>query len=299
MEEKKIANSPDLINIEGTTKILEQMKRNICKIYNGNGTGFFCYIPYKNRKLKVLMTNYHVINKHFLNENDIIVLGINDEKEFKKISLRDGDDRKIYINENYDLTIIEIKDEDKLNDYNFLELDNYLFEKNSESIYSSNSIYILQYPNFEKTCVGYGVLKTIDNNNIKHLCCTEKGSSGSPILNLKTYKVIGIHKNHSEKYNCGTFLKIPIEQLNTNNEMISFKQFKKNYYYDIYFTDKGNGKENNLNNNENNYFYFNNDINYNKNAYNENIIELLKFIPEEELKANLNPNYFEDMKKMN
>ena len=28
---------------------------------------------------------------------------------------------------------------------------------------------------------------------IEHLCSTEEDSSGSPLLSLKTYKVIGIH----------------------------------------------------------------------------------------------------------
>ena len=45
MNEKKICDYPEFVNIEGTETILEQMRKSICKIYKGNGesgTGFFC-----------------------------------------------------------------------------------------------------------------------------------------------------------------------------------------------------------------------------------------------------------------
>ena len=45
--EQKIINYPDPITIKGTTNILEQMKKSICKIYKGNGTGFFAIFHIK------------------------------------------------------------------------------------------------------------------------------------------------------------------------------------------------------------------------------------------------------------
>jgi hypothetical protein len=66
--------------------------------------------------------------------------------------------------------------------------------------YIGNSIYILHYPShFEenKASVSYGILKSRCEDktyNFRHLCLTEKGSSGSPILNLLNNKVIGVHK---------------------------------------------------------------------------------------------------------
>ena len=44
-----------------------------------------------------------------------------------------------------------------------------------------------------------------------HNCTTENGSFGSPILNLQTNKVIGIHNKSSTNYNIGTLLKLPIK----------------------------------------------------------------------------------------
>ena len=50
--------------------------------------------------------------------------------------------------------------------------------------------------------------------NIVHKCNTLLGSSGGPILNLSTKKVIGIHKAFifKEKYNIGTLLKYPLNK---------------------------------------------------------------------------------------
>ena len=64
-------------------------------------------------------------------------------------------------------------------------------------IYRNNSIYILQYPGGKRLGVSYGILKEIYEDkkyNFKHLCCTEEGSSGSPIINIINNKLIGIHK---------------------------------------------------------------------------------------------------------
>ena len=58
------------------------------------------------------------------------------------------------------------------------------------------TIYILQYPLGDKAFVSYGIIKSIEEineYNFNHICSTNEGSSGSPILN-KDNKVIGIHK---------------------------------------------------------------------------------------------------------
>ena len=52
--------------------------------------------------------------------------------------------------------------------------------------------------------------------NINHNCTTEEGSSGSPIINLQNYGVIGIHRGFLNKINKGILLKIPIEEFNGN-----------------------------------------------------------------------------------
>jgi len=80
-KEKLLVKYPFPITISGTKTILEQMEKCICKIENknGNGTGFFCKIPFNNQEMKVMMTNNHVINEEILKE-DKIKIAINDNQ---------------------------------------------------------------------------------------------------------------------------------------------------------------------------------------------------------------------------
>ena len=58
--EDLIENSPIPVSIEGTEKILSQMKNSICKIYSKDGkkgTGFFLKISFKNNTFYFLVTN--------------------------------------------------------------------------------------------------------------------------------------------------------------------------------------------------------------------------------------------------
>ena len=87
----------------------------------------------------------------------------------------------------------------------------------TENQYKKKSIYILHYPN--KRYVSYGLInELIKYKTIKHYCNTEYGSSGSPILSLNSYKVMGVHygspKNINYKYNYGTYIKYAINELN-------------------------------------------------------------------------------------
>ena len=68
-DERFIDNYPIQASIKTTENILEQMKRSVCKIYNGRekGTGFFCKIHNNNQEkdIKVLITNNHVLDKDY------------------------------------------------------------------------------------------------------------------------------------------------------------------------------------------------------------------------------------------
>ena len=199
----------------------------ICRIKKkgANGTGFFCIIPLnENTYMNCLITNYHVLNEKYFKENKEINLLLNDDNETKKIDLNIK--RRIYYNKEYDTTIIELKEEDNIKEY--LELDDNIFKDNEDLLYEEKSIYILQYPKGVEACVSYGILSKIKNYDIIHKCSTDSGSSGSPILNLKNNKVIGIHKgspNYAKNFNYGTLLKYPlnnfINQNKTKNDFIN------------------------------------------------------------------------------
>ena len=73
---------------------------------------------------------------------------------------------------------------------------------------------------------------------IKHLCNVGPGSYGSPILNLSTNKVIGIHKGSFTDINnnIGILLKYPLNEIN-NQIKLKLKINKKDINKEIYFLD--------------------------------------------------------------
>ena len=231
--QKYIEDYPIPITAERTEIILYQMKNCICKIYmddGSKGTGFFCKIPYPNKDhlLAVLVTNNHVINESHLGNDKSIYFSIDNDKIKNRIIIGD---RKVYTSELYDTTIIEIY-EDKDNINYFLGLDFDINEKDCNDIYINKSVYTLQYPNNERVSVSYGIIKdTSKNYDIFHLCSTDKGSSGSPILNINTNKIIGIHKGtySNQNYNKGILLFYPfkefLSQMEENNKNNMIKKF--------------------------------------------------------------------------
>ena len=206
----------------------------ICKI-DGNkaGTGFFCKIKRGEELIPVLITNYHVIDDNYMKQNKYLKFYINDKSHIIDLN----SESKIYSSSNneYDMMIIRLK-EGQVN--NYLDIDENIFEDNSENYYENDSIYILHYANAEEAKVSFGKgIKKVDNYDIKHLCHTEPGSSGGPILSRMTNKVIGIHKGSIGRgkcdYNIGTFLKYPLNEVKNQNkpEENRPKVSKNNNYY--------------------------------------------------------------------
>ena len=229
IEEGIIKESIDSITIKQTEEILNQMKNSICKI-NGKttGTGFFCYINYEGKEIPCLVTNYHVLDNNFIKEKKMIDISMNDNGIIEEISIKEKDIIYLSPNNEYDTIIIKLKKEK--NNINYLKLDDKLFNKNSEKEYES--IYILHYPNASFASVSYAKgIKIINNYDIEHKCNTLSGSSGGPILNLTTNKVIGIHKgainkNNNVKFNIGTLLKFPLNEINNNKNKSNIKNEK-------------------------------------------------------------------------
>ena len=212
---------PNIISFESTKKIVNQMEKKICKIKIGNnqGTGFFCKIPFPDKEhyLTALITSNHIINEKTLKEEDkIILVKIKEEIEKNVINLNN---RMKYTNEEYDITIIEIKKEDNI-DY-FLEIDEIIMNdlinnKNKNEDFKDKTLYVMQYPK-GKLSVSYGIFENIYENKkylFRYQCTTYEGSSGSPILNADSNKVVGIHINSTTDkiYNKGLFLNYVIKE---------------------------------------------------------------------------------------
>ena len=152
-----------------------------------------------------MITNNHIIDKSILSRSKELWVELLNTK--KKIEINNT--KKIYTSIQNDITIIEINKEKENIDY-FLELDEIALDENP-NLFNEN-IYIIQYPCSQyipQASVSYGIAKCCSDTNIIHLCSTDQGSSGSPILRLATQQVIGVHKLYSLSWNSnvGTFLR--------------------------------------------------------------------------------------------
>jgi hypothetical protein len=122
--------------------------------------------------------------------------------------------RKIFTNKEYDVTIIEIKKEDEIDEESFFNLDNQIFQDKSPEIFKNSQIYLL-YDSKRGLQISSGEIKRIEEKEYKIFYSgqTIEGCSGCPIINKENFQVIGIHIGEYTKEECkiGSLLKKPIE----------------------------------------------------------------------------------------
>jgi hypothetical protein len=208
---ERTINKPSSLSVEQMKYLSSLSEKCVCKInkLNEAGTGFVCKILYQNefRVLPVLITNKYVLDENNIKINDIIHLSFNNDQIIRTIKITNS--RKAYIDEDLDITIIEIKpNEDQI--YDYLEIDDY-----NNKNYKNEEICILEYPN--ETSLSFGKLIEINDRNINHNCPTKYDSSGSPIINLSNNRIIGIHKGVNKlnkNIQMGTLIKYVIERFN-------------------------------------------------------------------------------------
>ena len=201
--------------------ISKEKQYSVCKIEKNDkscATGFLCIIPF-NSKLKplaVLITCNHVLSNEDIEYGKEINLIINDNIK-KKLYIDES--RKVYTSneKHYDITMIEINEEDGFNINNLLEIDYDIYNEGSlNDRFRNESVYLIHYPEGKNSSFSVNVIQNIDSNNIKirHLCSTDYGSSGAPIIDLKSFKVIGVHigKHKTNDYNFGVILRNPIQE---------------------------------------------------------------------------------------
>ena len=218
IEDEKLYGNVKPISFKNLRIINEQNKYSVCKIIKGKkiyGTGFLCFIPFKTilNRLPVLLTCNHVLSKEDVEIGKEIKL-IFDDKNIKILVIDES--RKVYKENPYDITMIEIKESDGFNMTKLLEIDYEIYDEGQlNDKFKNEPIYLIHYPKGSNSSFSNGVIKKIDSNNLilGHNCSTEYGSSGAPIINSDTFKVIGLHKgnNKNNKFNCGIILRKPIE----------------------------------------------------------------------------------------
>ena len=178
-EEGIIKGAVDIVTIKQTQKILMQMEGSICKIKGKLiGTEFFCHIKYEFKDIPCLMTNFHVLDKQYIKNNNKIEISMNDNAINEEITINEQDIIYQSKKDEFDLIIIKLKEEQEyMKNINYLELDENLLHINSKKGYES--IYILHYPNAQNASVSYGNGITFDEENkydTQHKCNTSSVS---------------------------------------------------------------------------------------------------------------------------
>ena len=236
------------LNLNEVDKINKQMEKCVCKIYGEDniGTGFFIKINGQNNKIyPILVTNNHILKKEDIEKGKEITISINNDDKYLIINIDES--RIIFIDNLFESTFVQIKEaEDQfLNTCDYLEIDERTYYKNGLS--ENESLYILNYPKGRDATYSQGSLIDINSNEIKYHCNTKDGSSGSPILSLETYKVIGIHsskgKNRDIEINKGILINYPIIEFKKYLNDTPIENRKKNISFEI-----NNIKENIMNN---------------------------------------------------
>jgi len=219
IKEGQIKHHPIALTKYQTKIIMEQMDNSICKIVKGEliGTGFLCLLPNPDlfQLQPALITCFHILGKQELKDGNEIELFFGN----KTVAITIDKSRYIYTNESYDITIIELeKDEFPFN--SFLKIDDAIFnvenEENLNNLLINQTIYVIHYPKGKEVKYSIDTIDSIDDGIINHFCTTDYGSSGSPILNLQTFGIIGIHKGKTSdgNFNLGQIIKFPITEFN-------------------------------------------------------------------------------------
>ena len=126
----------------------------------------------------------------------------------------------------------------KFND--FMELDDYLFESKKDTEenenlmnknYKKKTIYLIHYPEGKNVKYSLGVIRNIaeDGFNIRHLCNSQNGSSGGPLICLINFKIMGIHKGSKEgkNFNLRTLLNSPVEEFYEKDKLKKGEIFER------------------------------------------------------------------------
>ena len=244
MEENDSSNSISLTS-EQKQKILDQATNSLCLIKTENleGLGFFCLIPYlqdksisqcsqdlnKDKLQPVLITCNSIFGFKELKMGDNMKLIYkNEEKNIIK-----DESRLIYSNKIFDITVIELK-ENEFPENIFLKLDDKIndFDFNSDlkEYFENDEIYLIYYLNGKEPKYSLDKIKEVNDILIKNYCSNENIPLGSPILNLETFNVIGIHQRKEEKakYNMGKIL-FPVCECNkSKNNLKKIKLYNIN-----------------------------------------------------------------------
>jgi surface protein len=206
------------------------------------GTCFFMNIM----KKKFLISNNHILtNKSILNQKHITI--INNFGEEFRILLHHKKKIIQIINKPYDITAVEILEDDKIKNITFLD-----YDYNDMNKYINEEVFILQHPNGKELHIASGTIININKKiyEFEHTLDTDNGSAGSPVIRTDNCKVIGIHKKRIEESDNkkGSFINLIVQKIiNKLNKFSPPLDFNKiNYTNEINNNNENELEENNV-----------------------------------------------------
>ena len=180
----------------------KDFNRSICliKVEEGYGTGSFITIPIPSSKnpMKGLLTNNHVISENKLKTGESFEIYVASEDN-KPIQIKINEKNFVFTSELIDVTFIELSDEI------IKEINPYFLKPSNRDNGIDEPIQIFQFPN-NTFSISFGKIKELHGFNYYHDVSTDKGSSGSPLLNEK-YEVVGVHKSSIKEKNMNVAVK--------------------------------------------------------------------------------------------
>ena len=273
-------NDNDIKNDENFKEITKIVNKSICIINCDDDkirNGFFCNIPtsldYQNQNNSREFFPSLIINNYSLKENDLLkgkISNITVKVNNLNYSIPIDKSRKLYSNSStYNITIIEIKQADGIDNTLFLDIENSIYNENYENLSKNKQIYLVF--NEIRDNIGYiqGKILSINNSNIIYTCFLDKNFSGGLLLS-DNFKLIGIHKGYNGINNqyFGIFIKSIIDEIfNGENNVINNSQ---NIINEI--KDKSQSKDDNIS-----YFFNEKNIIFTYEIYTERIDSAFSF----------------------
>ena len=214
------------LNLSTCKNIINQAENFVYKIKLGNKEAicFFCKIPFPkiDNMQSILITNNYILNDEMLNKKDekIIITNIREEKEIKL------SDRRKYISKEYNITIIEIKKEDKID--NYLELDELIIDdilniKKGNDVTNDLSHFFWDISFYmigiSEIKTGYYLKISEQKKCFEFRCYKKDQQPGTPIFSTRNLKLLGLFDHYSKVFNLGfgILLNYPIKEFIKTN----------------------------------------------------------------------------------
>ena len=235
---KQICASNTYISLDESLSI----SKSICKITtskinenNVKGMGFFMRI-FPNNSFRCLII-YKIISEKLMGESIEVQIHNNE----KTLLLLDIKIRYIkFYKDPYDIAVIQIikEDFDILDNVVFLDFDSKTYEQ-----YNNLDIFTLGYPLGDEDNVVYGSGKIFTMKNcfeFGHNIPTNIGFSGSPVISLESFEVIGVHKygDNIQYLNVGILIGYIVEDLKGDSYILQLKEDQNYIIGKIAITEK-------------------------------------------------------------